>query len=51
LKGLQPGARYDVDHHKCTWNDDDVINKHLKISHKKNRKELQKDAIVEDYEP
>jgi hypothetical protein len=45
---LHPGARYDVEHHKCKWNDDVVTNKHLKTSHKKNRKELQKDVVVEE---
>jgi hypothetical protein len=47
---LHPSAKYDVEHHKCK-HDDDVTGKCLKINHKKNRGELQEDAIIELINP
>ncbi len=40
LKGLCPSAKYDAKHCKSEWDDDVVIDKCSKNSHKKNRKEL-----------
>jgi hypothetical protein len=44
LKGLHPSARYDAEHLKNEWDDDVVINKHSKTSHKKNKEEFHEDA-------
>lgn len=48
LKGLHPGARYDVKHCKCRQDDDVVTNKRSKTRHKRNGEEFKEDVAVEE---